>query len=296
MGIPKYSEFSRPILTFLANNPQVHSMNEIRSVMANVFHISKESQRELLPSGTQPIFTNRVSWAIIDLFWCGLVSREGRGNYKITEAGVLESKKSAPLDRAYLSANYKPIYAKINLAKKNGEKNDITAEESISNACEEINKQVSLGIMDNIRKMSPYAFEQLVVDLLNSMGYGGLDNSGNVTKKSNDEGIDGILNQDKLGLDVIYLQAKRWQSDIGRKEIQSFVGALAGKHATKGIFITTSKFCKTAIEYAQSVSHKIILIDGDMLAKLMIDYNVGVSTYRTIKLKRVDSDYFDSDI
>ncbi|MBO7521637.1 MAG: restriction endonuclease, partial [Opitutales bacterium] len=126
--------------------------------------------------------------------------------------------------------------------------------------------------------------------------YGGLSNGGGVTKKSNDEGIDGIINQDKLGLDVIYLQAKRWKGDIGRPEIQNFVGALAGKHATKGIFITTSKFSEKAIEYVKNVSHKIILIDGDMLTKLMIDYDVGVSTYSTIKLKRVDSDYFNADL
>lgn len=275
-------------------------MQEIYSAMAKIFNISKEEQQKLLPSGIQTIFKNRVSWAKQDLFWCGLISRENRGIYKITESGLLESKNSKELDRSYLTDKYpilKEKYSKHSNANTKIYKTiDITAEESISNAYEEIKARIASDLMDNISKMSPYSFEQLVVDLLNSMGYGGLSNGGGVTKKSNDEGIDGIINQDKLGLDAIYLQAKRWQNDIGRKEIQSFVGALAGKHATKGIFITTSKFRDTAVEFAKKVSHKIVLIDGDMLAKLMIDYDVGVSTYRTIKLKRVDSDYFDSDI
>lgn len=300
MGIPKYFEFSRPLLNFLAKDSRSHSMQEIYSAMAKIFNISKEEQQKLLPSGIQTIFKNRVSWAKQDLFWCGLISRENRGIYKITESGLLESKNSKELDRSYLTDKYpilKEKYSKHSNANTKIYKTiDITAEESISNAYEEIKARIASDLMDNISKMSPYSFEQLVVDLLNSMGYGGLSNGGGVTKKSNDEGIDGIINQDKLGLDAIYLQAKRWQNDIGRKEIQSFVGALAGKHATKGIFITTSKFRDTAVEFAKNVSHKIVLIDGDMLAKLMIDYDVGVSTYRTIKLKRVDSDYFDSDI
>lgn len=300
MGIPKYFEFSRPLLNFLAKDSKSHSMQEIYSAMAEAFNISKEEQQKLLPSGIQTIFKNRVSWAKQDLFWCGLISRENRGVYKITKSGLLESKNSKELDRSYLTDKYPNLKEKFssssNSVIKIDKTTDITAEESISNAYEEIKERIASDLTDNISKMSPYSFEQLVVDLLNAMGYGGLSNGGGVTKKSNDEGIDGIINQDKLGLDVIYLQAKRWQSNVGSPEIQNFVGALEGKHATKGIFITTSKFSKKALNYAQTVSHKIILIDGDMLAKLMIDYNVGVSTYRTIKLKRVDSDYFDSDI
>jgi len=144
--------------------------------------------------------------------------------------------------------------------------------------------------------MDPYRFEQLVVDLLFSMGYGGFrDEAAQVTKKSNDEGVDGIINEDRLGLDVIYIQAKRYkrESTIGRKEIQSFVGALAGKQANKGVFITTSGFKKTAIEYAKSVPQKVILIDGARLSELMIECNIGVSTVRTVELKRLDSDYFE---
>ena len=139
-------------------------------------------------------------------------------------------------------------------------------------------------------------FEHLVVDLLSSMGYGGSrEEAAHVTKQSNDGGIDGVINEDRLGLDVIYIQAKRWQNDIGRKEIQSFVGALAGRQATKGVFITTSGFTKTATDYADTISQKVILIDGPRLAELMIEHNVGVSPERTIELKRVDTDYFEVD-
>jgi restriction system protein len=142
-------------------------------------------------------------------------------------------------------------------------------------------------------KMDPYRFEQLVVDLLFKMGYGGSrKEAAQVTKKSNDEGIDGVINEDRLGLDVVYIQAKRWQNDVGRKEIQSFVGALAGQRASKGVFITTSGFNRNAQEYAASVHQKVILIDGSRLAQLMIEHDIGVSTTSTISLKRVDSDYF----
>jgi len=140
----------------------------------------------------------------------------------------------------------------------------------------------------------PYAFEQLVIDLLFAMGYGGSrEEAAKVTKKSNDEGIDGVINEDRLGLDVVYIQAKRWQNTVGRKEIQSFVGALAGQQASKGVFITTSNFATTAIDYAKAVSQRIILIDGRRLADLMIEHNIGVSTVRTIAIKRLDSDYFE---
>ena len=143
-------------------------------------------------------------------------------------------------------------------------------------------------------KMDPFRFEQLVVDLLFAMGYGGSrEEAAKITKKSNDEGIDGVINEDRLGLDVIYVQAKRWQGTVGRKEIQSFVGALAGQQANKGVFITTSEFAQTAIDYAKSVQQKVILIDGTRLAELMIEHNIGVTTARTISLKRIDSDYFE---
>ena len=172
--------------------------------------------------------------------------------------------------------------------------NEQTPTDQMEEANQKLNQMLASELRDLMAKMDPFKFEQLVIDLLFAMGYGGSRaEAALVTQKSNDEGIDGIINEDRLGLDVIYVQAKRWQSTIGRVEIQNFVGALVGKHATKGVFITTSDFHKNAVEYAKSVHHKVILIGGLRLAELMIEYNVGVSTVRTIAIKRVDSDYFE---
>jgi restriction system protein len=171
-----------------------------------------------------------------------------------------------------------------------------TPEERISSLTKALNAQLVDELLTVVRAMDPYKFEQLVVDLLFAMGYGGSrEEAAKVTKASNDEGIDGIINEDRLGLDVIYVQAKRWKENIGRKEIQAFVGALAGQQATKGVFITTSQFRNTAIAYAQTVIQKVILIDGDSLGELMIEYDIGVSHHETFVLKRIDVDYFDQD-
>jgi restriction system protein len=164
----------------------------------------------------------------------------------------------------------------------------------IGNAINQIGDSLRTELLDQLLAIDPFRFEQIVIDLLFGMGYGGSrEEAAQVTKKSGDEGIDGIINEDRLGLDVIYVQAKRWKDTVGRKEIQSFVGALAGKQANKGIFITTSNFASTATEYAQAVTQKVILIDGPRLADLMIEHDIGVSTTRTIALKRIDSDYFE---
>ena len=297
MDIPKYFEFCRPILDFLAKDKQARSMPQIFDAMAKHFHITKEQRREILPSGRQSLFENRVSWAKQYLFWCGLISRESRSVYKITEAGLAEAKNTELLNRAYMLEKYPALRSRC--AQNQGELReqlycDATAEEAINSAYEQINASLASELRENIANMSPYRFEHLVLDLLEAMGYGGIDGGSRVTQKSNDGGIDGVINQDKLGFDVIYIQAKRWQNNVGGVEIRNFVGTLTEKNANKGVFITTSKFCPKAIECAKSVPHKVILIDGDLLAKLMIEYDVGISTYKTLKLKRVDSDYFDS--
>ena len=169
-----------------------------------------------------------------------------------------------------------------------------TPEERIADLTGSLNDQLATELLTVVGNMDPYKFEQLVVDLLFAMGYGGSrEEAAKVTKASNDEGIDGIINEDRLGLDVIYIQAKRWKNDIGRKEIQAFVGALAGQQASKGVFITTSRFRSTAVEYAKTVIQKVILIDGDRLGELMIEYDIGVSHQETFVLKKIDTDYFE---
>jgi restriction system protein len=171
-----------------------------------------------------------------------------------------------------------------------------TPEETIDRALNTITTSLRSELMAQLREIDPYRFEQVVLDVLFAMGYGGSrQEAAQVTRKSNDEGIDGVINEDRLGLDVIYVQAKRWQNTVGRKEIQSFVGALAGKQASKGVFITTSDFNQNAVEYAGMLSQKVILIDGKRLADLMIEYQIGVSAIRTITLKRIDSDYFEGE-
>jgi restriction system protein len=171
-----------------------------------------------------------------------------------------------------------------------------TPEEAIGFAYEVLRAPLKREVLERVKQMDPFRFEQLVIDLLLAMGYGGSrEEAAQVTKASNDEGIDGVINEDRLGLDVIYLQPKRWQQTVGRKEIQSFVGALAGQQANKGVFITTSDFADTAIAYAKKVSQKVILIDGDRLANLMIQHNIGVSVSHAYEVKQIDSDYFEEE-
>lgn len=226
--------------------------------------------------------------------------------YEITEAGkAYLSNHQGPITTEDLKKidGYVEAWAEASARRQNRERSNsnlstgtetTTPDERIDLAYNELNDSLAEALLENMLEMDPYKFEQLVIDLLFGMGYGGSrEEAAKVTKKSNDEGIDGVINEDRLGLDVIYIQAKRWQHNIGRKEIQSFVGALAGKQATKGVFITTSEFVNTAKEYAEMVSQRVILIDGSRLADLMIEHNIGVSTIRTISIKRLDSDYFE---
>lgn len=310
MSIPQYFEFTRPMLNYMAKDQQEHSLRDICEAMGKELQLTPDELVQRVPGGSQTTLNNRVGWAKKDLYWAGLISRVRRGVFKITDAGLAEAKNADVMNRNYLSDNFPQFKAKlasiassstspqqatqVATAISTDAEYSSTPEEMIGKSFARINENLASELMDNIAKMSPYSFEQLVVDLLQAMGYGGIENGSRVTQKSNDEGIDGVINQDKLGLDVIYLQAKRWQQDIGRKEIQSFVGALAGQHATKGVFITTSKFCQTALDYVKNVQHKVILIDGDRLAKLMIEHNIGVNAYQTFKLKRIDSDYFEN--
>ena len=307
MAIPKFDEITRPLLTYLAECGNPQSKSQIQDELKKRLKLTDEEASETFPSARGiSIWGNRLGWAITYLKKAGLIESVSRGVYEITALGRKDSETSTQkLTRDYLRKfpGFDEFISrpdndskKSKLAKQSESDSDesSTPEDSIANAFNSLNNALIAELKENVSRMNPFDFEQLVVDLLDAMGYGGLKKGtlATVTQKSNDEGIDGIINQDKLGLDTIYLQAKRWQADIGRKEIQSFVGALAGKHSNKGIFITTSKFCKTALEYVKTVSHKVILIDGDQLADLMIKYNVGVAIYATYALKRIDSDYF----
>jgi len=270
-----------------------------------VVPLTKEEKEEKLKSGMYKI-ANRVGWAMSHLKKAGLIEKVAKATYGATSAGMkfLEKHKGEEISYETL----KEIEGFLEAWKSAGERNrtrqvgktkplpvsDLTPEEAIDQAVEEVESNLRSELLVHLGSVDPYRFEQVVIDLLFAMGYGGSrKEAAQVTKRSNDEGIDGIINEDRLGLDVIYVQAKRWQSVVGRKEIQSFVGALAGKQANKGVFITTSGFTQNAVEFADNVQQKVVLIDGERLSDLMVEHDVGVSTSRTIAVKTIDTDYFE---
>jgi restriction system protein len=303
MPLPSYQELMLPLLKVLgAAMSEVHQ-KKCTDLVSDMLHLTEEQRQVMLQSGGQTVVHNRTSWAGWYLQQAGIVEKTRRAHLRITDVGLkLLAMHPASIDNKFLAATYPGFKAKIFKPSPTtgSQQTDVSAisEQTPTDQIEEAHlklvQTLASDLLDQMLKMDPYRFEQLVVDLLFAMGYGGSRaEAALVTQKSNDEGIDGVINEDRLGLDVIYVQAKRWQSSVGRKEIQNFVGALAGKHANKGVFITTSAFIANAVDYAKSVQHKIVLIDGQRLAELMIEYNVGVSIVRNIAIKRVDSDYFE---
>lgn len=301
MAVPGFQEIFLPFLQFLSDGETKH-MREVQLHITDHFQLSDADRNDMIPSGQSSRLANRTGWGRTHLNKAGLIEQVTRGNYRITEEGrKIVASPPGKLNLKFLDTipQHKEWF---HAPKKNKpeteteDSEDSAPEERIDNAHEELKSLLASDLKEHMASMDPFRFENLVVDLLSAMGYGG-SNSGRarVTQKSNDEGIDGIINEDALGLDVIYIQAKRQQANVGRKEIQSFVGALAGKQANKGVFITTSDFASTAIDYADAVSQKVILINGQRLADLMITHNIGVSTQRTISLKRIDTDYFNED-
>lgn len=307
MPIPEFNLIKAPALQFLADGVP-HKLSEAYEALAGHFNLTEEEKNELLPSGTQRKWHNRVNWACYDMYRAGLLDKPRRGAYVITEAGkTVADQKPKLINREFLMqfpqfvqwtqaiTARKPADV-VPGAEVEGEPNSKTETplEVISTAYHTLQATLKKELLELVKKMDPYRFEQLVLDLLVAMGYGGSrEEAAQVTKASNDEGIDGVINEDRLGLDVIYVQAKRWQQTVGRKEIQSFVGALAGQQAHKGIFLTTSDFADTAILYAKKIPQKVILVDGGRLADLMIQHNIGVSLSHSYEVKHVDSDYFE---
>lgn len=302
MAIPNLDEIRRPALELLASLGTLTKISDLFDLLAQKFQLTEVELQEMLPSGTQRKWNNRVNWACFDLYKAEMLDRPKKGWYQINDAG----RKLLPLvpgkiTRKILSERSESFEDFVN--PKDQEPafdtagpvmNEETPEEKIDRSVVSIERSLRSELLEHLLSMNPYRFEQVVIDLLFAMGYGGSrEEAAQVTQKSNDGGIDGVINEDRLGLDVIYVQAKRWKNTVGRPEIQSFVGALAGKQAAKGIFITTSGFNPSAKEYATLVSQKVVLIDGSRLADLMIEHGVGVSTVRTIAIKRIDSDYFE---
>ena len=299
MAIPSFQKIFLPFLQLLSDGKE-HEMAKILESMEGHFALSTAEKEELLPSGQSTRMRNRVGWCRTHLAKAGLIERIDWGVYRITDAGtkVLIAPPSR-FDLKFLDTipEHKTWFHTPRGDKPETKTERVTDEsppdERIEEAIEQINDSLAAELQQTMAKMDPFRFEQLVLDLLSKMGYGGSrKEAAKITKKSNDEGIDGIINEDRLGLNVIYVQAKRWQNSVGRKEIQSFVGALAGQQASKGVFITTSAFHQTATDYAEGLAQKVILIDGVRLAQLMIEHDIGVSTSQSFSIKRLDAEYF----
>lgn len=305
MPIPDYQTLMLPVLR-LASDQQEHKFSDTVQSLATEFSLTDEEKNELLPSGSQAVFNNRVGWARSYLKQAGLLAAPKRGYFKITEQGIrLLAEKPKNINVSLLERY--PEFQKFRNRKKDQSKtNDAivsvemvvseTPEDALASAYRSLRKNLEDEILSSVKESSPSFFERLVVDLLVKMGYGGnRQDAGRALGKSGDGGIDGIINEDRLGLDVIYIQAKRWDGPVGRPEIQKFAGALQGQRARKGVFITTSNFTKEALEYVSMIESKIILIDGERLASLMAEHNVGVSVVGQYEVKKIDSDYFDEE-
>lgn len=300
MAIPNYQNIMLPLLKY-ALDGQEHSMREAIGALGDQFNLSEDERKELLPSGQQPLFDNRVGWARTYLKKAGLLAAPKRGYFQITEQGINVARQSLKdIDVQFLSQfpdfiNFKSSKKQDdNITMEFDEISQKTPQESMELGYQKIRQELEIDLINRVKNISPEFFERLVIDLLIKMGYGGSRrDAGKAIGKSGDGGIDGIIKEDKLGLDVVYLQAKRWNNNvIGRPEIQKFVGALYGQKAKKGVFITTSNFTQEARNYLSDIDIKVVLIDGQELAQLMIDNNVGISTVSVYEIKNIDSDYF----
>lgn len=300
MAIPDYQTVMLPLLQFLKDGKE-HNIGEVVESLVDQFMLSTEERQQLLGSGQQTIIRNRAGWARTYLKKPGLLESTRRGFFRITDRGlsVLASRPER-IDVSYLEQF--PAFVAFRALRHERQdedavpvtvSSDATPEEALDAAYVRLRLGLGGELLDQVKSASPSFFERLVVELLVRMGYGGtLRDAGQAVGRSGDGGIDGIIKEDRLGLDVIYLQAKRWDSTVGRPEIQKFAGALQGHRARKGVFITTSSFSTDALEFASRIDSKIVLIDGPALAKYMIDHNVGVSPTRSYEVKKIDSDYF----
>jgi restriction system protein len=303
MAIPDYQDLMLPILT-LCGDRQEHSIGQTVETLGIQFHLTEKERKSLLSSGQQTVIANRIGWARTYMKKAGLLETTRRGFVRITQRGLeVLNQGLSRIDDAFLSRFPEFVeFKKTRTPKKglNSEPRPIslpeqTPEEEIEDAFQRIRASLAAELLATVRAASPERFERLVVELLVRMGYGGTrQDAGQAIGKSGDGGIDGIIKEDRLGLDAIYIQAKRWAdtSSVGRPEIQKFAGALQGHRARKGVFITTSDFAQTALEYVDRIDSKIVLINGERLANLMIDFGLGVTTVASYEVKRIDSDYF----
>jgi restriction system protein len=299
MGIPDFQTLMPAVMEHLADGAD-HGNQETLDALANRFGLTEAQRGELLPSGKQAIFTNRVAWAKSHLKQARLIESPNRGVYRLSGRGAEVLKgQHGPISMKFLDQfpEYRAFRAPTPSGTASIESSaggdELTPQEHLDVGYEQMRKQLSADVLQRVKECPPDFFERMVVELLLAMGYGGsrLD-AGKAVGKGGDGGIDGIIKEDRLGLDTIYIQAKRWEGAVGRPEIQKFAGALQGQRAKKGIFITTSGFTKEAEAFASTIDNKIVLIGGPELATLMIDHGIGVTPVATYEIKRLDTDYF----
>lgn len=300
MAIPDFQSIMLPLLKLMGDS-QLKTNKDIAEDLAEEFKLTEADLSEMLPSGTQGTFVNRIAWAKSYLKQANLLKSPRRGEWEITPKGLgILQEKPKNINIKYLERF--PEFVSFRGGKKSGkingdgkdDKNEKTPQEQIEIGFQKINSDLADDLLEIVKGCSPRFFEKLVLDLILAMGYGGSrKEAGRMTSKGIDEGIDGVINEDKLGLDTIYIQAKRWINSVTRPEIQKFAGALQGRRARKGVFITTSIFTKEAEQFVENLESKIILINGVKLAELMIEHGVGVAVAQKYELKKIDSDYFE---
>ena len=302
MAIPPFQQFMLPIMQMVADG-QIHAFAETKVVVAKALGVSSNDLQELLPSGRQTRFENRIYWAKVHLEKALLLESPTRGKFRITDRGrkLLGEKPNninlntlAKYPEWNLFKNGNVAGATLIASKVDESKvEELTPTEQFLNAYQSLREQLGLSLLDQVMKGTPEFFELLVVDLLLAMGYGGSQvDAGKAVGKTSDGGIDGIIKEDRLGLDFVYLQAKRWERSVGSPEVRDFVGSLVGHSSSKGVFLTTSKFSKEALDYVKRIPQRVVLIDGAQLTELMMDFCVGVTKVETYSLQKMDTDYF----
>ena len=301
MSVPDFQAFFLPCLEILSDG-QAHSLREMYDDLAERLNLSEDDRQQMLPSGQQKTYENRIGWSKTHLYKAGLIDRPKRGSYLITERGreILQKKLDRltlkdldvfPEHQVFLRGNRQsqPVSPEAPISETAQ-----TPEERLQVAYLTLKAEVEEEMLQLLKSSSPAFFERVVVDLLVAMGYGGSRKAaGQAIGKTGDGGIDGMISEDPLGLDNIYIQAKRWEGNVGRPMVQAFAGSLEGVRARKGVMITTSDFSREARDYVTRIEKKIILINGELLAELMLDHNVGVSEKERFIVKRIDMDYFD---
>jgi restriction system protein len=293
--IPDFQTLMLPLLTTAADGGE-HGLAETSEHLAAQFALTEEEKREVVAPGKPTKLRNRVAWAFVHLRRAGVVQETGKGRFRITERGRELLRNAPPRLSVRLLMQLPGSAPHPQGLQGPPEEPTQTPQELLESSYKALRRQLADDLLDRIRNCSPAFFEKLVVDLLLAMGYGGSwEDAGQAVGQASDGGIDGIIQEDKLGLEVLYIQAKRWEGTVGRPVVQAFAGSLEGHRAKKGVLITTSQFSQEATDYVRRIEKKIVLIDGKRLAELMIDHDIGVTEVAAYSVKRVNSDYFEEE-